>query len=146
MSNSRAIPSRALRPAFALLAALVAALALFAAPAGAHSDDGEMTVLRAEQSGPSTIEVEVGIVYADQHLAEEARVTATATKDGETAGPVTLEGGGPGSSVYRGAIEVPSPGAWSVQVVSEDPTAEATAAVEVVEEQTTTTEATTTTA
>ena len=116
MSNSRAIPSRALRPAFALLAALVAALALFAAPAGAHSDDGEMTVLRAEQSGPSTIEVEVGIVYADQHLAEEARVTATATKDGETAGPVTLEGGGPGSRLAGGLSS--SSGSSPARIVS----------------------------
>jgi len=147
MSTMRSLPSRALRPVLAAALAALAFALLTAAPAAAHSDAGEMTVLRAEQTGPSTIEVEVGIVYADEHLAEEATVSVTATSGDATAGPVTLEGGGAGSSIYRGSLEVPSPGEWSLQLVAENPTADATATVSVVEEvATTTTEAPTTTA
>lgn len=114
--------------------------------AGAHDDKGEMTVTKLEQTSPRTVSVEVGIVYSgDQHLAEDAGVTATLTgADGSTVGPVPLPLVSPESSLYGAEVQVPSPGTWSVSVASTEPASEATGTVEVTAEATSTTETPTT--
>lgn len=127
---------------------LTAALALCAAaPAGAHGDEGEMTVTKLEQTGPTTVEIQVGIVYeGDEHLAEDATVTAVLSgPDGASVGPVQLTRTGDTTSLYGATVEVPTGGDWSVTVDSEEPTATATQSVSVSESSTTTTSAAPTT-
>ncbi len=122
-------------PALLFLAALVATLALCTAPAAAHGAEGEVTVTKLEQTGPTTVEVEVGIVYAgDGHLAEEAVVTATLSGPaGATIGPVELTRTGETTSLYAARVEVPSSGDWSVAVTSAEPTGAASGSVTLVE-------------
>jgi hypothetical protein len=132
--------SRAVRPrpssALALLltvAGAVLALALGGAPhAGAHGDEGTMTVTAAEQVATDRVRVEVGIVYTnDDDPAEEAAVTATLTApDGQVVGPVDLPA--ISGAVYGAEIDVPGPATWQVAVASTTPTAAAEASVEVV--------------
>jgi hypothetical protein len=115
----------------AALVTVVVALAVWPSPVGAHSDDGVMTVLTAEQAGPGAVRLEVGLVYAnDDDLAEEATVGATLTgPDGASVGPVELPR--ISGARYGADVEVPGPGDWSVAFVSEEPVAEAAATVEV---------------
>jgi hypothetical protein len=114
------------------LALLLAFVTLGASGAWAHSDEGVMTVTKAEQSGSNTVQLQAGIVYAnDNDLAEQASVTATLTgPDGATVGPVALvlETG----SLYGAAVEVPSPGTWQVDVSSSEPASSASATVTVI--------------
>lgn len=129
-----------LRPLFALIAATgasVAVLIVGTGTAGAHGDEGEMTLTRFEQVGPVTVEVEVGIVYeGDGHLAEDAAVSATlAGPDGATVGPVELIRTGENSSLYAASIDVTAPGDWEVEVTSTEPDAEATGRVTVSEQE-----------
>lgn len=114
----------------ASLLCLTAVVAL-AAPAGAHSNEGEMTVTRAEESGPLTISVDVGVLYADGHLAEDAEVYVDASTKGTNLDPVRMERKGEGSSVYSAEIRVPSPGEWSLTIESTNPIASATHTVDV---------------
>ena len=69
-------------------------------------DTGEVTVTRAEQSGPDRIDLEVGIVYGDDgHLAADATVTATLLgPSGDSIGPVTLQRVDPNSSLFAGVV------------------------------------------
>lgn len=127
-----------LRPLFALIAATGVSLAVLVAgtgTAGAHGDEGEMTLTRFEQVGPVTVEVEVGIVYSgDGHLAEGAAVSATlAGPDGATVGPVELTRTGENSSLYAASIDVTAPGDWEVAVTSTEPTGTTSGTVTVVE-------------
>lgn len=128
-------PRRSAAPLALLLAVAVVVLGPGALPAGAHGDEGELTLTRAEQSGPSTVEVEVGIVYAnDGHLAQGATVTATLTgPDGATVGPVTLTRTGETTSLYAATVDVTAPGDWSVAVTSTEPTGSTSGSVTVVE-------------
>lgn len=133
-----------------LTAALVttAAVLAMAGTAGAHGEEAEITVTRTEQTGPTTITIEVGVTYAnDGHLVEDAAVQATATgPDGAEVGPVPLTGGGEGSGLYSAEINVPTIGTWTIKVSSTDPDGEATASVEVQEQAAPTTVAPTTAA
>lgn len=119
---------------------LLVACALVLAPlvasvgtASAHDDKGVMEVTQATQTGPSTVHLEVGVVYeGDGHLAQDAVVTATLTgPDGTTVGPVELAAVSETSSLYAADIEVGGTGSWAATVSSTEPTASATTAIEV---------------
>lgn len=131
-----------------LLSVVAVVLVVGSGTAAAHGDEGEMSVTRLEQVGPTTVEVEVGIVYeGDGHLAEDAQVSATlAGPGGASVGPVELERTGEATSLYAATVEVPSAGEWTATVTSSDPTAEASQAVTVAEQAPATTEAPATTA
>jgi len=118
-----------------LLAALVAVMTLGAGTAAAHGDEGELTLTRLEAIGPTTVEIEVGIVYeGDGHLAENANVTASLSgPDGAAVGPLQLERTGETTSLYAVSTEV-TPGDWAVQVTSTEPTGEVSSTVTVVDE------------
>jgi len=126
---TRTVLARLVASAALLLVASVAG----AGVASAHDDEGQMTVTKVEQTGPTTVAVEVGIVYSgDGHLAEEAKVSARLTgADGTVVGPVDLDRQGESTSLYAAEVQVPAPGTWTVDVSSTDPAAEATGAVEV---------------
>lgn len=111
----------------------------------AHGVSGEMTVLVAEAGEGLVVEVEVGVLYADDgHFAEDAEVMATLTgPDGATLGPVLLAH--ISGARYGTAIEVPTSGTWRIEIVSSEPEAVAEATVEVAPPETVTTTATTTT-
>lgn len=121
-----------------LLLAVVTGLVLVATTGtvSAHSDVGEMELTAFEQTGPTTVEIEVGIVYeGDGHLAEDATVTATLSgPDGATVGPVELTWAGVGSSLYAATVEVPVIGDWSVAVTSIDPAGAVDGSLTVVEQ------------
>lgn len=139
-----------LRPLLVLIAATCASLAVLAAgtgTAGAHGDEGEMTLTRFEQVGPTTVEVEVGIVYkGDGHLAEDAAVEATLTgPEGATVGPVELTRTAENSSLYAASIDVTAPGDWEAVVTSTEPEGEATGTVTVAEQEPASTSSTTAT-
>lgn len=121
-----------------LLATLALVLAGTTSTAAAHSDEGELELTTFEQTGPRTVEVEVGIVYADEHLAEDATVTATLRgPDGATVGPVDLVRTGDTTSLYGATVELPAPGDWSVDVTSTEPTGQVAGAVTLSEQATT---------
>jgi hypothetical protein len=111
------------------LLAIAIVVAFLGTPAAAHSDDGEMTVTSAEATSELTVDLEVGIVYAnDGEPAEEATVTATATRaDGSSAGPFELPN--VVSARYGATLTLPEPGAWTIQIAATGP--EATASTEV---------------
>lgn len=139
--------------AIAALAALVLstiamAVTVAAGAAPAHSDEGTMTITKAEATGPTAIRIEVGLVYAnDDDLATGATVEARLTGPaGATVGPVPLSRLDEDSSVYGADVTVPQPGAWQVAVTSTEPAASASAEVEVQGATTTTAAQTTTTA
>ncbi len=115
-----------------LLATTLVFIGISAGPAAAHDDEGTVTITRAEQVGASSVLVEVGIVFAgDGHLAEDAEVTATLSSAGTTVGPVELDKGEDGTSLYSATIDVPSPGVWAIEVTSTDPSGTTTASVTV---------------
>ncbi len=142
------LPSRLLA-GLVLSAVLVAATSWFGtSPAAAHGDTGEITVTRAEQTGPNQVELEVGIVHSDDaHLASEATVSATlAGPAGDTIGPIELTQVEPESSLYAAQVDVSGPGSWAVTVESTNPTGSAQAEIDVVQsDETTTTETPSTT-
>jgi hypothetical protein len=117
----------------AVVAALASMLLGGTRAAGAHGDEGQMSVTVAEQSGPSTVHVEVGITYAnDDDLAQEATVSATLTSpDGTVVGPVPLMLVDESSSRYGADVPVPGPGTWALEVTSTGPAAAATGSVTV---------------
>jgi hypothetical protein len=121
-----------------VLLATVTALTLFVGvgTASAHGDEGELTVTKLEQVGPTSVAIEAGIVYeGDGHLAEDATVTATLIgPGGATVGPVQLTRTGESTSLYAATVEVPGTGDWSVEVTSTEPAAEATQAIAVTEQ------------
>ena len=137
-----------MRPRLLLLLVAITAIVLVgAAPAGAHGDEGELTLTKVEQTGPTTVAIEVGIVYeGDQHLAQDAQVRATLSgPGGATVGPVELTRTGSDTSLYAATVEVPGAGDWSVAVTSTEPSGEVSGSVTVTEQSgTSTTEATTT--
>ena len=124
------LPAR-LVAAFAVVAVLLSGADL----AGAHGDTGELSVTRAEQSGPNRIDLEVGIVHGDDgHIASEATVSATLVGPaGDTVGPVPLAQVDPDSSLYAAEIEVSGPGSWAVAVDSTNPSAGLQTEIDVVQ-------------
>lgn len=146
--TARRLAGHVIRVPAKLLAglAIVMTLTVGADLAGAHSDTGEVTVTRAEQSGPDRIDLEVGIVYGDDgHIAADATVTATLLgPSGDSIGPVPLQRVDPNSSLFAGEVEVSGPGSWTVQVVSTNPEGATSAEVDVLQDavgDTTTTDA-----
>ncbi|MFN7150139.1 MAG: hypothetical protein ACK4V6_11740 [Microthrixaceae bacterium] len=132
-----------------MLAAAGLVLVATTGAASAHGDEGELELTAFEQTGPTTVEIEVGIVYeGDGHLAEDATVTATLSgPDGATVGPVELAWAGENSSLYAATVDVPVVGDWTVAVTSTDPTGAVDGSLSIVEQAgATTTEATSTTA
>ncbi len=126
-----------LRRTVPLLAASISlVLVLCVGTADAHGDEGEVSVTHLEQSGPSAVEIEVGIVYAgDEHLAQEARVSAAFTgPGGESVGPVDLVRTGDTTSLYAATVEVPVIGDWTVQVTSIEPDGAASGTVTLVDQ------------
>lgn len=106
-----------------IAAALLTCVLALSGTAAAHSDDGELELTRFEQVDDTTVEVEVGVVYTDEHLAEDAAVTATLTSaDGATVGPVELARTGETTSLYGATVEVPGAGSWTVLASSTNPT------------------------
>jgi hypothetical protein len=118
-----------------LLAVLVAVLVATTAPAWAHGDEGEVTLTKFEQTGPTTVDIEVGIVYeGDGHLAEDAKVTATLTgPGGASVGPVELARTGDDTSLYAASVEVPTSGEWNLTATAQEPEGEATGSLTVTE-------------
>ncbi|MBL8777808.1 MAG: hypothetical protein JNK12_17845 [Acidimicrobiales bacterium] len=114
----------------ALLGALVAAGAPFAtlASAGAslaHGGGGQITLLRAESTGPDTVAVEVCVTFVlDRDQADTARVTLGATGPGDLeVRPVTMAvGDQPG--LRTGELTFPEDGSWTMQVTSTFPPAQ----------------------
>lgn len=106
------------------LVLLAAVLFLGTGVAAAHGDEGELSLTRFEQTGPTTVVIEVGIVYEnDGDIAEDAQVTATLSgPGGATVGPVALVRTGPATSLYAATTEVPTVGDWAVDVTSTSPT------------------------
>lgn len=116
-------------PVLVLVAMLLAVLA--PRPAAAHGDEGTMEVTVAEPAGATSVNLEVGILYAnDDDLAAEATVTAMAAgPDGATAGPFALPQISGGR--YGTTVELPAAGEWTLTITSENPAAETTATVTV---------------
>lgn len=108
------------------LVVLAAVLLTGAAVASAHGDEGEVSLTKLEQTGPTTVAIEVGIVYSnDEEVAVDAQVSATLTgPEGATVGPVALSRTAEATSLYTATVEVPSAGDWSVAVTSSTPTGE----------------------
>ena len=129
-----------------IMATLVGGLG-FAGAAAAHGDEGEMTVITAEPAGHLKARLQVGLLYEnDAELATEATVTVTGSgPDGNTLAstPLPREEG----AKYGVTLSGLANGPWTFTVVSENPTAQASASVEVVVSQSvsTTTPASTTT-
>ena len=126
----RRFVNRALRSGLTAALGMFAIALLAAAPVGAHSDTGNLS-LEVVGRSPLTLDVRVALSYtSDGHPAEGATVTVTATSPGgATAGPVTLAAIGLGG--YRGEVSVPTPGSWTVRAEAVDPAATAEAAVDV---------------
>ncbi|UDY35418.1 FixH family protein [Dermatobacter hominis] len=131
MQSRTASPSRPARrragaaALVALLAALVALVpGLVAAPtAGAHGDEGVLSVVSATPSGTSST-VTVQLVYeGDGHPVDGATVTVVADDGaGATIDPVPM---GPGSAPgqYTATVVYPSAGTWNLRVTAVSPAA-----------------------
>jgi len=106
----------------------------FAGVAGAHSDTGEMEILKLQAKGNNRVLVEVGVVYGnDGHIAEDAEVRAQLDGPG---GPyvASLQRVGDGSR-FQGIVNVKGPGKYKVTVTSTSPNAQATGEVRVKEQE-----------
>lgn len=114
----------------AVLGALLVAGSLFAAtaPVGAapaHGGGGQITLLRAEATGPDTVAVEVCVTFLlDRDQADSARVTLSATGPGDLeVAAVTMDvGDQPG--LRAGELTFPDDGSWTMQVTSTFPPAQ----------------------
>jgi hypothetical protein len=117
-----------LRRPVAVLAALASVLALSlglagAAPAGAHSGAGTLTVEQVHPAGLSVHYIVTLTWDDDGHPAEDATVTATpVAADGTAETPYALAPSGSGDGRYAGAVEFPSAGDWTVRFTSIEPT------------------------
>jgi hypothetical protein len=131
--------ARHLRLAVALAAVFIAVLGAGAHPASAHGDEGEIRETVVDQSGVNTVRVQIGLLYAnDGDPAEDATATATLTGPaGETVGPVTMPR--TTGSRYATDIEVPTTGAWSVEIKTVEPEAETAVTIVVTDQPAATT-------
>ena len=109
-------------------ALLVAGASLAAPPsAGAsatHGGGGQITLLRAESTGPDTVAVEVCVTFVlDRDQADTARVTMSATGpgDGEVDAVAMEVGDQPG--LRTGELTFPGEGSWTIVVESTFPPA-----------------------
>jgi len=123
-----------------LIVAMAAALGVAVTPdiAGAHGDEGEMTVTAIEERGTNRVFLGVGIKYTnDAELAQDAHVIAVATGPGGAALPAVdlprISG-----ARYEATITVPSAGTWTFTITSVEPNATATATIDIAAAATTT--------
>lgn len=120
---------------FVFLATLLAVLISIPALASAHSEEGEVSLTKTDQTGPTTVYIQAGVVYkSDGHLAEDAQVSATlSSPSGATVGPTVLtpgestgvESAGVTTALYGATLELPSAGEWSISLTSQNPSAQA---------------------
>lgn len=118
----------------AVIASLTALL-VFVPTASAHGGEGEVQLTKAEQTGPTSVLIQAGVLYiSDGHLAETATVSATLTgPSDQTLGPIPLssmrsadtQSVGTENSLYEANIDLPAAGEWSVALSSQNPSAEA---------------------
>ena len=134
LSHARPLRSRHRRRPIAALAAIAMAVvvgALFAPAAGAHGDDGVLTVVSATPSGTSST-VTVQLAYeGDGHPVDGATVTVVADDGaGNALDPVPM---GPGSAAgqYTATVQFPSAGTWNLRVTAVSPSATLTLTQEV---------------
>lgn len=114
--------------AAALLAVLMTAvlavgLAALAPVAGAHGDDGVLTLVSATTSGSSST-VTVKLTYeGDGHPVDGATVTVVADDGaGQSVDPVPMEAG-TSSGEYTATVQLPSTGTWNLRVTAVNPAA-----------------------
>ena len=133
MGMNSANPVRATRLAAGLTVIMLVVLGV-GSGASAHGVEGEMTMTKLEQTGPTTVHVEVGIIYdGDKEPAEDAEVEATVTDaDGNAVAPVALLRVDNRSSLYAADVQVTGPGTWTIEVTSTEPSGVADALIEVV--------------
>jgi hypothetical protein len=115
-------------------ATLLAVLLSVTATASAHGDEGEVNLTKADQTGPTTVYIQAGVLYkGDGHLAEDAEVSATlSSPSGATVGPTVLtptntpgtDSSGVTAALYDATFELPSAGDWSITLTSQNPSAE----------------------
>ena len=108
---------------------LLAGFALSAtSPVGAapsHGGGGQITLLRAEATGPDTVAVEVCVTFVlDRDQADTARVTLSATGPGDLEVPPTNMAVGDQPGLRSGELTFPQDGSWTVQVTSTFPPAQ----------------------
>lgn len=100
-------------------------LLLGAAAAGAHQDEGVIKVLAVALDDTGHGDYEVTLHYgSDGRPAIDATVTVAGDgPDGMVLSPVTL---GPADTpgTYRGRVEFPAAGAWTVRISSVEPAAQ----------------------
>lgn len=105
------------------------------APVGAapgHGGAGQITLLRAEASGPDTVVVEVCVTFAlDRDQADTARVTLSATGPGDLEVPPATMAVGDQPGLRSGELTFPEDGSWTVQVTSTFPPAQLSVPVRV---------------
>lgn len=121
------------KPIVRIVAALLAVLlvigvgvAAIAPMAGAHGDDGILTVVSATPSGTSST-ITVRLTFeGDGHPVDGATVTVVADDGaGGTIDPVPMTAAGsPGE--YRATLEFPTAGSWNVRVTAVSPSATVT--------------------
>ena len=124
--HARSVHARRGRRPIAALAAIAVAVvlgALLAPAAGAHGDDGVLTVVSATPSGTSST-VTVQLAYeGDGHPVDGATVAVVADDGaGNALDPVPM---GPGSAPgqYTATVQFPSAGTWNLRVTAVSPSA-----------------------
>ena len=123
-----------MKRSFVFFAAILVVLLSIPALASAHSEEGEITLTKTDQIGPTTVYIQAGVVYkGDGHLAEDAQVSATlSSASGATVGPTVLTPGestgadsaGVTAALYEATLELPSAGEWSISLTSQNPSAQ----------------------
>ena len=109
-------------PGLLLAASLV--LGALAAPAVAHDEVGVLTLVAENTTGELQVSYEVSFIYSeDREPVEDAALTVVAEgPDAQVTAPVALEPAGePGR--YRGTVQFPAAGDWTVRFASVTPRA-----------------------
>lgn len=118
------------RAAAAVTVGLLLALGplLTTGPAGAtsaHGGGGQITLVRADATGPDTVAVEVCVTFTlDRDQADTARVTLGATGPGDLEVPAETMEVGEQPGLRTGVLTFPEDGSWTVQVTSTFPPAQ----------------------
>ena len=118
----------------ALSIAVLAAFLATSAVAFAHSETGVLGIEATPGSSPRTVNVRVLLEFSgDRHVVPGATVVAAATgPDGIAVPDTPMTDRGEGR--YDVTLTVPAPGTWTVTATAIDPSASATASVQVTDE------------